>query len=229
MKTVRIFARTISAVLLAITALARPTAAEPRENGGDAASALDTPSVATCGVDVAKTGQTQCWNVNGSVIPCAGTGQDGELQRGVAPVFTDNGDGTITDNRTLLMWEKLSADMSIHDRFNLYSWENAFALKVAALNSAGGFAGHRDWRVPNRNELASLVDLAAGLGMPGAFDTGCTPGCTVLVCSCAGGMWTSTTLDGYTPYAFAQNFPIGNSETWEKSRELPVRAVRDAF
>lgn len=50
---------------------------------------------------VPKTGQTTCYDANGSVIPCAGTGQDGDIQAGVAwpdPRFTDNGNGTVTDN-----------------------------------------------------------------------------------------------------------------------------------
>ena len=61
----------------------------------------------------------------------------------------DNGDGTITDTKTGLMWEKLSDDGSIHDKDTAYTWANAFAVKVATLNGGGGFAGHTDWRVPN--------------------------------------------------------------------------------
>ena len=52
------------------------------------------------------------------------------------------------DVNTGLMWEKLSDDGSIHDRDNLYTWDDAFAVKVATLNS-GSFAGRTDRRVPN--------------------------------------------------------------------------------
>jgi hypothetical protein len=55
---------------------------------------------------VPKTGQTWCWNAGGILIPCAGTGQDGDLRKGVSwpsPRFTDNGDGTVTDNLTGLI------------------------------------------------------------------------------------------------------------------------------
>ena len=58
---------------------------------------------------VEKTWQTICYDDNGFVIPCDNTGQDGEYQKGVvwpAPRFTDNEDGTITDNLTGLMWLK---------------------------------------------------------------------------------------------------------------------------
>src|SRR6266581_8353585 len=61
------------------------------------------------------TGQTTCWNSAGAVISCAGTGHDGEIQAGGTLSYTDNGDGTITDNNTKLVWEKKSADGTIHD------------------------------------------------------------------------------------------------------------------
>ena len=55
---------------------------------------------------IPKTGQTQCRGLQlGNLIDCAGTGQDGEYQAGVSvdPRFTDNGDGTVTDNLTGLI------------------------------------------------------------------------------------------------------------------------------
>ena len=57
---------------------------------------------------IAKTGQTTSY----------ATGDDGDLQNGVAlpawyPRFTDNGDGTVTDNLTGLMWAK-NANMAGH-------------------------------------------------------------------------------------------------------------------
>ena len=43
---------------------------------------------------VPQTGQMECWDANGNLIDCYGTGQDGEYQMGVSvdPRFTDNGD-----------------------------------------------------------------------------------------------------------------------------------------
>ena len=108
--------------------------------------------------------------------------------------FTDNGDGTITDSRTGLMWEKVSDDGSIHDRDDTYTWNDAFAVKIAALNSDGGFAGHKDWRVPTIHELATLLRLGSDPPIASAFSTGCATGCTVLTCSCttAGAYWSAT-------------------------------------
>src|SRR5436189_5183166 len=90
------------------------------------------------------TGQTTCWDTNGNVIPCAGTGQDGDLRKGAPLSYTDNGNGTVTDNNTGLVWEKLSMDGSVHDVSTTYPWANAFAQHVATLNSTN-FAGHNNW------------------------------------------------------------------------------------
>jgi hypothetical protein len=92
------------------------------------------------------TGQTTCYDSEGPVIPCAGTGQDGEIQAGATLRYKDNGDGTITDKNTKLTWEKKSDDDSIHDKDNFYIWDEAFAF-VTDLNAAN-FAGHNDWRSP---------------------------------------------------------------------------------
>src|SRR5437773_2844025 len=103
------------------------------------------------------TGQMTCWDTNGNVIPCAGTGQDGDLRKGAPLSYTDNGNGTVTDNNTGLVWEKLSMDGSVHDVSTTYPWANAFAQHVATLNSTN-FAGHNDWRMPNVKELESIMN-----------------------------------------------------------------------
>src|SRR5262245_23398229 len=83
------------------------------------------------------TGQTTCWDSSGTMISCTGTGQDGDLQKGAALSYTDNADGTITDNNTGLVWEKLSGDGSVHNVGNTYTWDQAFSGHVAILNSGG--------------------------------------------------------------------------------------------
>lgn len=135
-----------------------------------------------------KTGQTQCWDVIGQAYPCAWfPEQDGASQNGLDRVYVDNGNGTITDTRTGLMWEKLSDDDSIHDKDTEYSWTNAFAVKIALLNQIA-FAGYTDWRLPNVSELQSLANYGASApAVSPAFHTGCVPWCTVLTCSCTRG------------------------------------------
>ena len=99
---------------------------------------------------VAKTGQTTSY----------GTGDDGDLKKGVAwpnPRFTDNNDGTVTDNLTGLIWLK-----NANANNGRMTWNAAldFANNLRSGNyglSDGSQAG--DWRLPNRFELRSLLDL----------------------------------------------------------------------
>jgi hypothetical protein len=111
------------------------------------------------------------------------TDDDGAIQAGAPLSYTDNGDGTITDNNTGLVWEKLSMDRSIHDVRNNGTWGQAF-FRVEALNSMN-FAGHNDWRVPNVKELLSIVNYGTfNPAVSAAFYTNCTEGCTPTSCSC---------------------------------------------
>ena len=77
--------------------------------------------------------------------------------------YIDNGDGTVTDQATGLMWKQCSEGQSTTTSacdtgpWDYYSWQEALQ-QAEALNSGGGFAGFTDWRLPNRNELASLVE-----------------------------------------------------------------------
>lgn len=172
-------------------------------------------------------GQTTCWDGLGAVIGCSGTGQDGDARAGGTLAYTDNGDGTITDNNTNLVWEKKSADGSIHDVNVFYSWDEAFTVHVAQLNAAA-FAGHNDWRVPNVKELQSIVDYErTGLALSSAFNSNCTSGATVLTGSCtaAGHYWTSTTAAPAPGFAWTVHFSDLSGKLY-KSFVLRVRAVR---
>jgi serine/threonine-protein kinase len=62
--------------------------------------------------------------------------------------FIDNGDGTVTDGETDLVWQKDSAPERI-------TWPEAQEY-VQQLNEAG-FSGHNDWRLPNNQELTSIM------------------------------------------------------------------------
>lgn len=80
--------------------------------------------------------------------------------------FTDNNNGTITDKKTGLMWKKCSEGQTWNSvsggcdgNVNNNNWQ--LALKQAqATNTSGGFAGYKDWRTPNINELSSIVERA---------------------------------------------------------------------
>ena len=70
---------------------------------------LCNAALAACDTNAQRlsvSGQKTCWYWAAGIhqeIPCAGTGQDGEFQAGAPLSYTDNGDGTITDNNTKLM------------------------------------------------------------------------------------------------------------------------------
>jgi len=141
----------------------------------------------------------------------------------------DNGDGTITDVNTGLMSEKLSDDGTIHDWNNQYTWDNAFAVKIATLNGGGGFAGHTDWRLPNYKELISILNLQrVNPAVSPAFNAAWTPGCTVTSCSCTGSndYWSSSSDASLQDNAWFVWFYYGLASASHKTDNLYVRAVR---
>jgi hypothetical protein len=189
-----------------------------------------------------ETGLAVCWDPLDTVnpvskTPCAGTRQDGDLRAGVPFDFVDNGDGTITDRNTTLMWEKLSDDNSIHDQdYTQHQWAGAFYEKVEQLNDEA-FAGHNDWRVPNVKELSTLIDYSftASPTVPAIFNNLCKSGCTVTNCSCTKGSqyWTSTSLDAAGTAggvnAWVINFQNAVISTEGKTQYNFVRAVRGGY
>lgn len=176
-----------------------------------------------------ETGQVTCYDFQGNVIACTGTGQDADVLAGAERTFTDNGDGTITDHKTGLMWEKLSDDGSIHDYDdNTYTWLNAFTAKIGTLNTSS-FAGHSDWRLPNLNELETLRNLEeSGPATFAVFDAGCTAGCTVITCSCTSSdvYWSSSSYELGPTNAWGVFFEDGDTSPSEKTTANYVRAVR---
>lgn len=153
------------------------------------------------------TGQTRCFGVLPSDPPpqsCEGTGQDGEIQAGILS-YTDNGNGTITDNSTKLEWEKKTDDGSIHDINRNYTWAEAFEF-IDQLN-AENYAGHSDWRLPNIKELFSIVYFAGSspdfYGSPMIHPT--------FGPTAQSHYWSSTSFPftGSAPTAYAVNFLNG--------------------
>jgi len=196
-----------------------------RKAVGQAIDLLCAPS----GSQPLKTGQTTSY----------GAGTDGDVQKGAARSFTDNGDGTVTDNASGLMWEKKDASGGIHDRNNLYTWSSGsgsmdgtvVSLFLASLNGGGGFGGHTDWRVPNIVELQTLVNY--DIAYPGPttyseFNNKCFGACTVTTCSCTSAdyYWSSSTYQSDTSYTWLVGFLDGYTGDLHKTNGVAVRAVR---
>ena len=162
---------------------------------------------------------------------------DGTVQAGALLSYTDNGDGTITDNNTLLMWEKKDLSGGLHDRDNTFRWSGDGSQETIRdwlddVNAEGGtgFAGFNDWRIPNVKELASIVDYErTNPSIDPVFNTDCTAACTLPNCSCtaASNYWMSTTA-AINPAVAAWNvdFNLGNVGDGGKTVNDRVRAVR---
>jgi hypothetical protein len=108
---------------------------------------------------VPKTGLDRCYSWEGNQIVCTGTGQDGELKKGIEwpdQRFTDNGDGTVTDKLTGLIWLKNA------DCFGQKTWDEALTDCNGLANGSCGLTDESaagDWRLPHVRELFSLIDF----------------------------------------------------------------------
>ena len=162
---------------------------------------------------------------------------DGTLQAGATLSYTDNGDGTITDNNTGLMWEKKSDDGDrLHDKDNAYYWSGTGTQEtiwdwLEDVNAEGGtgFAGYHDWRIPNVRELLSIVNYeSTPLPVSTAFNNNCLAGASVLTGSCIllSPYWSSTTWARSTGMAWSVEFSHGELTPQDKITTFRVRAVR---
>lgn len=113
---------------------------------------------------LAKTGQTISYQ----------TGDDGDYEKGVvspSPRFTDNGDGTVCDSLTGLMWAK---DANLDN--GTMTWNDAidYANNLSLGNGGCGSCGtsYTDWRLPNVKELHSLIDFGQSVLSQPALPSG---------------------------------------------------------
>ena len=167
---------------------------------------------------IAKTGQTATY----------ATGDDGNLQMGVSwpnPRFTDNGDGTVKDNLTGLIWLKNANCTSFFSGDstgqNSREWHNSL---TAANSLASSYCGLTDgssagaWRLPNIRELDSLIDFsnyhpALRFGHP---FTGVS----------LGFYWSSTTFANQTHTAWVVYMNLGYMDYTDKVITYSVWPVR---
>lgn len=213
-------------------------------------------------------------------IASYGAGDDGAIRAGATLQYVDNGDGTITDANTGLMWEKkvLSTTGGYtpcddeagtcgnpHHADNAYAWSanrypgssydgKAVTIFLQQLNmrcdgnatvsctvdadcgmwgGVCGFAGYRDWRLPNKKELESIVDAEANAPAvnPAFHGANCGGACADVrdpACSCTtpSSYWSSTTVSGYPGDAWKVEFGRGDVGVLAKDFPMHARAVR---
>jgi len=135
--------------------------------------------------------------------------------------FVDNADGTVTDTKTGLMWQKCvdgrSGSSCENGSNTSYTWPNAL-LRAESLNNTSGFANQIGWRLPNLKELLSITEKSCFLPainltvFPNIDDQGT--------------VWSSTPYRGSND-AYLVNFLNGISQTRLKEGGSQLRLVRD--
>ncbi len=193
-------------------------------------------------VELPRTGQTTCYDSAGNMIACPGSGQDGDVRAGVewpSPRFaityctsdapctgqTEDCDGdpsndVVMDNLTGLMWTRKACN---EGAWPVLYWGDAVSY---AWNLA--LCGHDDWRLPNANELESLINA----GVADQIDWLGSAGFTDLV---QNWYYTSTRAFYDLTYYSYPNFALGlhrgdgaqrldRVASWGMAPAWPVRA-----
>jgi hypothetical protein len=119
--------------------------------------------------------------------------------------FTDNGDGTVTDSHTGLVWQKIQPSSTL-------TWEEALAYAEGLV-----LAGKSDWRVPNIKELQSLNEVK--LSKP-SFNK------NYFTSIVSGNFWSSTTLVQSTGKAWDINVDYGIVSYNDKTLKENIICVR---
>ncbi len=132
--------------------------------------------------------------------------------------FTIHNDGTVTDNTTGLMWMRCSLGQdwdgkTCNGTAAVFSWGDG--LKAAASSE---FAGYSDWRLPNKNELESIVE---GRCFVPAINVKVFPSTPTAY------FWSSSPYAGSPKGAWSIDFGYGNVNASVKSGSIHIRLVRD--
>ncbi len=130
--------------------------------------------------------------------------------------FTDNGNGTVTDTVTNLMWQQCSDGLSgagcATGAAVTVTWENAITYCEAL--SLGGFT---DWRLPNIKELKSIADTTT---YSPAINI------TYFPATVSSDYWSSTSYAPNTSNAWNVHFNYGVVYYYIKTDTYYVRCVR---
>src|SRR5690625_1835144 len=132
-------------------------------------------------------------------------------------VYDVHADGTVTDTRTSLMWKRCSEGQTWDGSTcagsdSTFTWADALSHVLTLTD-----AGYDDWRLPNRNELGSLVEGCASFP---AINTDVFPNTP------SWSFWSASPHAYYSDYAWAVNFFDGVTISFDRSVNNRVRAVR---
>jgi len=125
----------------------------------------------------------------------------GELSM-TTQAFTDNGDQTVTDNHTMLMWQQVAS--SLRQAQGATTWESALTHCESLT-----LANHEDWRLPNIKELRSISNDET-LSNPSVNTT-------YFTLAQSSPYWSSTTLSNNTTQAWFVDFQYGLVSHQEKT------------
>lgn len=186
---------------------------------------LSSNSLADTFMFVPASGQTACYDGAGNVITCPPGGDPmAQAYSGDPLTYTDNGNGTVTDNITGLMWQK-------YENPSYYNWYQASGKYHATYNSSSQnvcgsliIDSYSDWRLPTKKELMTIVDHA--IPSPGP-----TINADYFPDAYAFFYWSSTTTARYRDNAWAVDFLAGDAVSGGKGSYngydgLNVRCVR---
>lgn len=135
--------------LLLTAACGASTGSTSLENTGDG-TMMPAASPAAGAYTVVDTGQAICYDT-AAPIACPNTGAPWSGQdapyTGNPPAYRDNGEGTVTDLNTGLVWQQDPGDKMTYA-------QALAAVEIFTLN------GYQDWRLPTIKELYSLIDFS---------------------------------------------------------------------
>lgn len=137
-----------------------------------------------------------------------------------AAKLVNNGNGTVTDSSTGLMWQKCSVgqnnDSACRGTASEFNWFQANGTACKALRTGG----YSDWRLPSKDELVTIVDKSVPQSGP-TIRTSYFPG------TMKAGYWSSTADAGKPDVAWLVDFVKGYViPAVNKKNHWYVRCVR---